>query len=233
MVFTVALVGPDGAGKTTVAKMLMTSFPLPIKYLYMGTAIQSSNHSLPTSRLIQRIKERRHRKILEASGEVVPEKIATHELASRKPKRNVFEQTIGLLNTLAEEWYRQIIALIYDLSGYVVLCDRHFLFEHLPHSESFRRQNESLSMRIHMWVLRYFYPQPDLVILLDAPPALLMSRKNEWSLDHLSRQREGILEQGERSRHFERVDATRALEAVVADVKARIVKFHETGTRSN
>jgi hypothetical protein len=55
--FTVALIGPDGAGKTTVGRKLIESFPLPITYLYMGVNDASSNRMLPTTRLARRIKK--------------------------------------------------------------------------------------------------------------------------------------------------------------------------------
>ena len=54
--FTVALVGCDGAGKTTVARRLEGEIDRPIRYLYMGVSADSSNRSLPTTRLAHRIK---------------------------------------------------------------------------------------------------------------------------------------------------------------------------------
>ena len=56
--FTIALIGPDGAGKTTLAERLQQKLPFPIRYLYMGVSIESSNVTLPTSRLIAHIKKK-------------------------------------------------------------------------------------------------------------------------------------------------------------------------------
>jgi cytidylate kinase len=49
--FTVALIGPDGAGKTTISRRLEHELPLPVKYVYMGINTVASNHMLPTTRL--------------------------------------------------------------------------------------------------------------------------------------------------------------------------------------
>ena len=55
---TLALVGPDGAGKTTVARTLEEELRPSVKYLYMGVSADSSNHALPTTRLVQALKRR-------------------------------------------------------------------------------------------------------------------------------------------------------------------------------
>ena len=44
---TVALVGPDGAGKTTVARRLEGALEIPVRYLYMGVSADSSNVDPP------------------------------------------------------------------------------------------------------------------------------------------------------------------------------------------
>ena len=50
----IALIGPDGAGKTLIPRVLELSHLLPFKYLYMDINIGASNFALPTSRLVGR-----------------------------------------------------------------------------------------------------------------------------------------------------------------------------------
>lgn len=47
---TVALLAPDGAGKTTLAHALKDGFILPVRYVYMGTNTGSNTLTLPTTR---------------------------------------------------------------------------------------------------------------------------------------------------------------------------------------
>lgn len=225
MMFAVALVGPDGSGKTTIAKRLLASFPLPMKYIYMGTAIGSSNFALPTSRFILYLKRRSYRKFLKESGRQMAESVSTHELEYRKVKRGKTKETMRQVNDLAEEWFRQIVSWLYQLRGYIVLCDRHFVFEHLPESESFHRKGIGRGYRIHLWFLHHFYPRPQLVIFLDAPAEILFSRKKEWTLERLERHRQGMLEQGQKVLNFVRVDATQPPDKVYARVEQSILQF--------
>src|SRR2546429_8516470 len=52
----VALVGADGAGKSTIGRRLAATLPLPIKYLYMGDNADSANRLLPTTRLLRLVR---------------------------------------------------------------------------------------------------------------------------------------------------------------------------------
>ena len=54
--FTVAVIGPDGAGKSTVTQQVLKQLDLPLKYIYMGVNLESSNLVLPTTRLILELK---------------------------------------------------------------------------------------------------------------------------------------------------------------------------------
>ena len=54
--FTVALIGPDGAGKSTISRRLQASINRPIKYVYMGINLEASNIMLPTTRLMLALK---------------------------------------------------------------------------------------------------------------------------------------------------------------------------------
>ncbi len=53
---TVALIGADGAGKTTIGHRLEKESTLPMKYIYMGENPESGNHTLPTTRMILKVK---------------------------------------------------------------------------------------------------------------------------------------------------------------------------------
>src|SRR3954470_15017483 len=55
---SVALIGCDGAGKTTVARALEADPGLSVRYLYMGVSKDSIDRALPTTRLAHAIKRR-------------------------------------------------------------------------------------------------------------------------------------------------------------------------------
>ena len=69
-----------------------------------------------------------------------------------------------------------------------------------------------------------------LTLFLDAPAEVLHARKPEWTLEHLERQRKGIMEQGRSSRNFVRIDATQPLDSVLADVTRYIAEYCENGS---
>lgn len=225
--FTVALVGLDGSGKTTIAQMLRNHFPAPMKYIYMGTSIQSSNIALPTSRLMHYLKRRRYRKEMRRTGVALPEVIASHHLQQARPvQRGTVGALLQVLHRVAEEWYRQVVAWCYQWRGYVVLYDRHFLFEYNPASvEESTYIKFPASYRLHLWLLDRCYPRPNLVIFLDAPPEVLLGRKQEWKLEHLQRYRQDLIRQGETMKNFVTVNVTRPLDDVLVDVTNLIMRF--------
>lgn len=228
--FTVALVGGDGAGKTTIAKSLEQSSRLPLKYLYMGFSTQSSNHALPTSRLVLFFKRQAYRRMTKSGGSP-SERIPASYLEYREVKRGPIWLTVRFLNRLAEAGYRQFVSLSYQLRGYVVIYDRHFLFDAIPEPVDFQVQKEQRLDCLYYWLVSHWYPKPDLAILLDAPGEVLYERKGEATPDYLNWQRRAFLEQGKKVKNFVRVDATQPIEKVLEDVTQQIMEFHASKRR--
>jgi thymidylate kinase len=82
-----------------------------------------------------------------------------------------------------------------------------------------------------MWLARLVcqcLPQPDIVFYLDAPPEILLSRKNEVPKAALERSRAAYLRLAGESRIIHVIDAARPLDEVVEDVLGRI---HQKGGR--
>jgi thymidylate kinase len=228
--FTVALVGCDGAGKTTVARRLEGELERPIRYLYMGVSADSSNRSLPTTRLAHRIKRaagappdtRGPRETLEETK--AKEADAPKSLPKRA--RKSVRSTLRLTNRLAEEWYRQVLAMVWARRGAIVIFDRHFVADY--HAYDMSGQARTLSRRLHGWLLSRAYPKPDLVIYLDAAPEVLYARKGEGTLQSLARRRTEYLGLGEVAEHFAVVSAEMPLDDVVAEVAGLVREFDAT-----
>lgn len=222
---TVALVGADGAGKTTIARKLPEFCPVPTRYIYMGTNIESSNIALPTSRLFLFLKLQSYKRKARRKGITDPDYVSTHHNAHRSVKRGKIGSTLRFFNRLAEAGFRQLVSWVYQLRGYVVVYDRHVLFNA---ATSDGKKHSNLSDRLFYWILAHLFPQPELVIFLDAPPEVLFARKGEGTLDYLQRKREACLIQGEKMDNFIQIDATQPLDAVLAEVSREIVTFFPT-----
>ena len=229
--FTVALVGCDGAGKTTVARRLEGEIDRQIRYLYMGVSADSSNRSLPTTRLAHRIKRaagappdtRGPRETLDETR--VREAAAPRKGLVKRARKSV-RSTLRLTNRLAEEWYRQLLAMAWARRGAIVIFDRHFVADY--HAYDMSGQARTLSRRLHGWLLSHAYPKPDLVIYLDASPEVLHARKGEGTLESLARRRTEYLGLGEVAEHFAIVSAEMPLDDVVAEVAGLVREFDAT-----
>jgi thymidylate kinase len=215
--FTVALIGCDGAGKTTVARALERETELPLRYVYMGVSVDSSNHTLPTTRLAHRIKRARGAPP-DTAGPREPKPPALASLP-RRVKRSV-RSSLRLANRVAEEWYRQTIAWRAKRRGSIVVFDRHFVADY--HAADVAAEHRTWSRRLHGLLLTKAYPQPDLVVFLDAPAEVLFARKGEGTIQSLSRRREDYLRLGEELDDFVVVPATQPLPDVVEQVETII-----------
>jgi thymidylate kinase len=220
-VTTVALIGADGSGKTTVARRLPGLLPVPVRYLYMGVSADSSNISLPTTRIARRIKR--------ALG-APPDTAGPPSHDRRKPRSRSFlrrrladgRAALRLGNRFAEEWYRQWRAWRWERSGAVVVFDRHFFIDY--HAYDLTGTGRSWSQRLHGAVLGRLYPRPDIVVYLDAPGEVLLARKGEGSVEALERRRDEYRSIAPLVPAFVEVDATRPVDEVAAQVASAIAE---------
>jgi len=224
---TIALIGADGSGKTTIAKMLLESPPAKMKYLYMGLNIESSNYALPTSRLIFYLKLLKYKKKNKNLKNVKLKNLSLHDIEEDRTvdKRGKLGAFARLANRMAEAWYRQFISWVFQLSGYVVLYDRHYLFDASSNHLAEESKNQRLTAKIHWWLLNNMYSKPDLVFLLHAPPEVLFERKGEADIEYLKKRTENFMRVGSKLKNFIIVDATQSIDKVYADVYNKSKEF--------
>jgi thymidylate kinase len=216
--FSVALIGCDGAGKTTVARTLERETDLPLHYLYMGVSSDSSNRQLPTTKLAHKIK--RARGAAPDTAGPQPPKPPPGPASPLKRLRRSARSTLRLTNRLAEEWYRQLIAMRALRKGSIVVFDRHFVADY--HAADMTGEHRTLARRVHGWLLLKTYPHPDLIVFLDAPAEVLFARKGEGTIASLTRRREEYMALRNEVEDFVVVPATQPLPDVVDQVETII-----------
>ena len=224
--FTVALIGPDGAGKTTIGQELEHLLPLPVKYVYMGVNLDASNHMLPTTRLLHYLKRRCGAKPDNAGPR-------DHNARQEKPKRLwkrpllAAKSWLSLANKIAEEWFRQAVAWQYKLRRYIVIFDRHYFADYYAYDVEQTGRARSRSRAVHGWLLAHVYPRPDLVIYLDAPAEVLLARKGEGTLELLERRRQDYFAMCNILENVAVVDASQPRMDVTLEVRRQICSFYE------
>ncbi|MCZ6701590.1 MAG: hypothetical protein O6940_00970 [Ignavibacteria bacterium] len=224
---TIALIGADGSGKTTIAKMLLDSPPAKMKYLYMGLNIESSNYALPTSRLIYYLKLLKYKKKNKNFKDVKLKNLSLHELNDDRSvdTRSKLGATARMINRIAEAWYRQLISWIFQMRGYTVLYDRHYIFDSSTNKTNEELKNQRLTTKIHQWMINNMLSKPKLVFLLHAPPEVLFERKGEADIEYLKARTDSFMKVGKSLKNFIVVDATQPIDKVFADVLNKSKEF--------
>jgi hypothetical protein len=187
--------------------------------------MEASDHALPTSRLVEYLKRRQEARS-RAHGRVDDSSSAGK--SSKLGLGGWVWAICRLMNRLLEEWYRQLLSWSYQLRGYAVVYDRHFLFDFTL--DGIDGEHQPADKRLHRWFLEHCYPRPSVTIYLDAPAELLFARKGEKTLEELERRRQAFLRLGQKVKNFFRIDATRPFDVVYADV-SRVVEHGYRNTR--
>ena len=217
---TIALIGPDGSGKSTIAHRVASALPVPARYLYMGVNLESSSEMLPTTRLVLSAKRRRGQR------PDMTARVATPP-ASGNGARATVRSLVRIGAWIAEEWYRAFLAARARRRGEVVIFDRHFFCDYYASDVRPARAGDGeprrpLASRIHGTVLRRWYPRPDATLLLDAPAEVLLARKGEGTLESIEQRRADYRALADVLPAFAIVDADRSIDTVVADIVDRV-----------
>lgn len=218
---TVALIGADGSGKTTICRHLQNEQPSRFKYIYMGVNADASNLALPTTRLSRKLQLARGKETA-MGGPPNPTITKNRPNGFLRQTAGGLKSSLRVANLLAEEMFRQAAAWSFQLRGYIVLFDRHYYFDYYAYDIVENGSSRPISRRIHGFFLGHVYPRPDLVIVLDAPSAILFARKGEGSPELVESRRQEYLQLKDKTEHLVIIDASQSLEKVIREVSVAI-----------
>jgi thymidylate kinase len=212
---TVALVGLDGAGKTTLARRLEQTLPVPARYVYLGVNREASTHLLPTTRLIRSLRRAR-RAGVRTTNDLHAGSPASAVSAAASARCGRLWSAARFANRLLEEWFMQAVIWSEEARGRIVIVDRHYLSDF--YGTDVLGSRRTLGQRLHAFNLTRLYPKPDLMVFLDAPPEVVFARKGEGTIDSLARRREEYLGLRGVVPRFVVVDADRPINDVQREV---------------
>lgn len=199
----IALLGPDGAGKTSLAQSLVDDDRIRARHIYMGLNVEASTIGLPTSRWL-------HRQKKASSGNLLWKKLVS---------------ALSFADRIASYHLRCAAARCFRFRGQVVILDRYIYDSWLSQPPA------TAGKRFRKRLFEGGSPVPDLVVLLDAPGELLLKRKGEHTAEWLEGQRQAYLALQDRLPQMVVVDATQPLEQVQRDVTSLVVNRRITRTK--
>jgi thymidylate kinase len=192
---SVVFLGPDGAGKSSVLQGVGETLA--------GAFGHTASRSFPPA-LLDRL--------LHRAG-------TPNDQPHGMPPRSYFASVIrAVFYWFAYHTFGYVMVHVALARSTLVLHDRH-LVDALVDPRRYRYGGPPWLLRL-IWRL---IPKPDLVILLDAPAAVLQARKHEVPFEETARQREAYLSLIKTMKCGRVVDAGRPLPQVVRDVDGIIL----------
>jgi thymidylate kinase len=194
----IAIMGPDGAGKSAVIEVLRQQF----KFAYREVRCF---HLRPKS--------------LRSRGQSAAEVTDPHG----KPARGLLASIAKVFYLIADYWLGYVSRIAPGMRrSNLIIFDR-YIYDLLV---DWKRVRYGGPMWLLRWAARVV-PRPNLVILLDAPADVLWSRKREVPFEEVVRQREGYLEVARGLGSAVVVDAAQSLAGVIHDVDCAVVEYFE------
>ncbi len=229
---SVALIGGDGAGKSTIARRLVDDPDLDFAYMYMGPSLESASHLLPWSKFALRKKLARLQREAIAAGTGVNGGVVvvnTHSLEQRQTPSSLPRFVARSANQYIELLYRLAAAANFRRQGHSVVFDRHILYE-----ISAPATVDDLAARLRSIYVRLLHrtcPQPDLTLLLLASPEVMLARKGETDLAYLQQRNDGWLEATAGNPSVVRISADGEPDEVYGEVVDALRReLHNTGS---
>jgi thymidylate kinase len=194
---SVALLAPDGAGKSTLIEGLRQSFYLSTYTTHMGL-YRKDEPACPVSGEI-----RENPAPCSVSRKDSDRAASKAAEPSRIPRRRFRLKGFGLLRNLGMQWRQYAVARWHQARGQLVLFDRYTYDALLP-----ARASLGPLRRLRRRLLAHACPAPDMVVVLDAPGQVLFARKGEHTAELLEQQRQSYLAMRSRLPQMVVVDAT-------------------------
>ena len=215
---TVALVGADGAGKSSVIARLETELPFPMRRMYLGVSAASASHPLPTTRALRWAAAATGRSRPSGGPPPLRSPGAGSSGDRRRPSaRRGLRALARTSNRITEEAYQELISRWHQSCGRIVVYDRFYPADYHAHDLA-GHPGLSWDRRAHGRFLRWCFPEPDLVLVLDAEPEILHARKGEGTLAELASRRAEYLAYASTVTNAEVIRVDRPLDDVMVAV---------------
>jgi hypothetical protein len=166
----IAVLGPDGAGKSTTIRQCAKQLPIGVSLAYLGLG-RGGRSDAPS-----------------AAKPVIglPAAPAKHAPAAGRGPNPVRESAYLMRNAL-RWWSRLASAYATAWTGRPVICDRHPI-----ELMAIRPERTRMGSWVERWLFEVMTPEPDAVVLLDAPGEVMFARKGEYDIATLEQRREAF-----------------------------------------